>query len=93
MNYMCPEAFEDTGKGDVDPSTGKQTPVIKQGRASDVWSLGCILYQMTHGEAWEVFAAVEPLRAGERGWYCVVCRTSVRGVSCVVYIALVAQDP
>lgn len=51
MNYMCPEAFEDTGKGDVDPTTGRQTPVIKQGRASDIWSLGCILYQMAHGEA------------------------------------------
>ncbi len=55
MNYMCPEAFEDTGNGHVDPATGKQVPSIKQGRASDIWSLGCILYQMTHGQYfWDV---------------------------------------
>ncbi|CAM9982470.1 unnamed protein product [Scytosiphon promiscuus] len=50
INYMCPEAFEDTGNGELDPATGRQTPVIKQGRPSDIWSLGCILYQMSHGK-------------------------------------------
>ncbi|CAN0278749.1 unnamed protein product, partial [Ectocarpus fasciculatus] len=50
MNYMCPEAFEDTGNGELDPATGSQKPVIKQGRPSDIWSLGCILYQMAHGK-------------------------------------------
>lgn len=53
-NYMCPEALLDRGNGDVDPATGQQTPVIKQGRASDVWSLGCILYQMTHGQFFSI---------------------------------------
>ena len=38
VNYMSPEAI----MGDDD---GQH----KQGRASDVWSLGCILYQMCHG--------------------------------------------
>jgi serine/threonine protein kinase len=38
VNYMSPEAIY----GDDD---GQH----KQGRASDVWSLGCILYQMVHG--------------------------------------------
>jgi serine/threonine-protein kinase TTK/MPS1 len=36
LNYMSPESiYGESG--------------VKQGRASDVWSLGCILYQMTHG--------------------------------------------
>eukprot|EP00904_Undaria_pinnatifida_P006545 jgi/Undpi1/301/HiC_scaffold_1.g00297.m1 len=50
VNYMCPEAVEDTGNGEYDPETGRQAPVMKLGRPSDIWSLGCILYQMTHGK-------------------------------------------
>ena len=38
LNYISPEAL-------IEDSFGK----IKQGRASDVWSLGCILYQMVYG--------------------------------------------
>lgn len=38
INYMAPEAISYTSERD-----------IKIGRASDVWSLGCILYQMTYG--------------------------------------------
>ncbi|KAF9195685.1 Dual-specificity kinase, spindle pole body (SPB) duplication and spindle checkpoint function [Haplosporangium sp. Z 11] len=40
-NYMAPEAI------DSNPISGDR----KMGRASDVWSLGCILYQMVYGRA------------------------------------------
>lgn len=41
VNYMSPEAIEETNRGGPD---GKK--VMKLGRASDIWSLGCILYQV-----------------------------------------------
>lgn len=43
LNYMAPEAFvgnQGTRKGDQG---------LKLGRQSDIWSLGCILYQMVYG--------------------------------------------
>jgi serine/threonine-protein kinase TTK/MPS1 len=43
-NYMSPEALNDSGRG-VD---GQK--LMKLGRPSDVWSLGCILYQMVYGK-------------------------------------------
>jgi serine/threonine-protein kinase TTK/MPS1 len=39
VNYMSPEAIEETKRND-----GKK--VMKLGRPSDIWSLGCILYQV-----------------------------------------------
>ncbi|ODQ52266.1 Pkinase-domain-containing protein [Saitoella complicata NRRL Y-17804] len=38
VNYMSPEAISDP-----------QERLLKLGRPSDVWSLGCILYQMVYG--------------------------------------------
>ncbi|CAG8739541.1 13152_t:CDS:2, partial [Ambispora leptoticha] len=44
INYMSPEAIQDYNANNK--SEGK---LIKLGRASDVWSLGCILYQLVYG--------------------------------------------
>jgi serine/threonine-protein kinase TTK/MPS1 len=41
LNYMSPESFLNRGEN------GEK--VMKMGRATDVWSLGCILYQMIYG--------------------------------------------
>jgi len=42
LNYMSPEAIVDSGTC----SSGHR---MKCGRPSDIWSLGCILYQMVYG--------------------------------------------
>ena len=49
LNYMSPEAILDTGKGAMD-TDGSRQPMMKLGRPSDVWSLGCILYQLVYGK-------------------------------------------
>lgn len=43
MNYMSPEAF-------LQSQTDEDGAEIKIGRASDIWSLGCIFYQMVYGQ-------------------------------------------
>ena len=47
-NYMSPEALIDANAvSGLPAAVGK---VMKLGRPSDVWSLGCILYQMVYGK-------------------------------------------
>ncbi|KAF1989613.1 Pkinase-domain-containing protein [Aulographum hederae CBS 113979] len=55
-NYMSPESLQDSNATPQKPADGGTTGVavnvgklMKLGKPSDVWSLGCILYQMVYG--------------------------------------------
>ncbi|KAJ3009824.1 UNVERIFIED_CONTAM: hypothetical protein HDU68_002469 [Siphonaria sp. JEL0065] len=47
LNYMAPEAILFTESSNTSSSKGQH---LKLGRASDIWSLGCILYQLVYGQ-------------------------------------------
>lgn len=58
-NYMSPESLMDSNQYSFSSAKGGRFPIahgpkgpklVKLGKPSDVWSLGCILYQMVYGQ-------------------------------------------
>lgn len=58
-NYMSPESLMDSNQYSFTSAKGGRFPIahgpkgpklVKMGKPSDVWSLGCILYQMVYGQ-------------------------------------------
>merc|ERR1719221_189306 len=49
FNYMSPESIQDLSGPQFDHQ-GKRKPIVKISFKTDVWSLGCIIYQLTYGK-------------------------------------------
>ncbi|XP_022098186.1 dual specificity protein kinase TTK-like [Acanthaster planci] len=49
LNYMSPEAIQDTSPSPQVDANGHRRPKLKINCKSDVWSLGCIFYYMVYG--------------------------------------------
>lgn len=50
FNFMSPEAIQDVATGPQYDASGNRKPCIKISIKTDVWSLGCILYNLAYGK-------------------------------------------
>jgi len=49
LNFMAPEALGKLSGVDSPARNDGNKPILKLSRSSDIWSLGCILYQLVYG--------------------------------------------
>jgi len=74
---MAPEAIS-PAESEADDEPVDAAKKMRLGRASDVWSLGCILYQMVYGRPpYSALSTVQKLSAIPKPEYKVRCGMTV----------------